>query len=69
MNGSQAQGQEGPPALPLHDLDAERHVALLTGMTPEAARAFVVYHSGRLPQNRARTSAAARSPERTAPSM
>jgi hypothetical protein len=69
MNGSQAQGPDGPPALPLHDLDAERHVALLTGMTPEAARAFVFFHSGRQPQSRAKTSAAARSPERTAPSM
>jgi hypothetical protein len=69
MNGPQAQGTEGPPALPLHDLDAERHVAQLTGMTPEAARAFVVFHSGRLPQSRAKTSPAARSPERTAPSM
>jgi hypothetical protein len=50
MNGSQPEGQDGPPApaLPLHDADAERHVAQLTGMTPEAARAFVAYHSGRL---------------------
>jgi hypothetical protein len=49
MNGSQPEGPEGPPAsaLPLHDLDAERHVAELTGMTLEAARAFVAYHSGR----------------------
>jgi hypothetical protein len=49
MNGSQPQGPDGPPApaLPLHDLDAERHVALLTGMTPEAARAFVAFHAGR----------------------
>jgi hypothetical protein len=52
MNGSQPEGPDGPTAtataaLPLHDLDAERHVAQLTGMTPEAARAFVAYHSGR----------------------
>jgi hypothetical protein len=69
MNGSQAQGPDGPPAPPLRDLDAERHVALLTGMTPEAARAFVSFHAGRLPQSRSSTSAAARSPDRTAPSM
>jgi hypothetical protein len=49
MNGSPQDGQEGPPApaLPPADLDAERHVARLTGMTPEAARAFVAFHSGR----------------------
>jgi hypothetical protein len=69
MNGSQAQGPDGPSALPLRDLDAERHVALLTGMTPEAARAFVFFHSGRMPQSRANSSPPARSPERTAPSM
>jgi hypothetical protein len=69
MNGSQAEGKDRPPALPLHDLAAERHVALLTGMTAEAARAFVFFHSGRQPQRRARTSPAARSPDRTAPSM
>jgi hypothetical protein len=41
---------EGPPApaLPPADLDAERHVARLTGMTPEAAHAFVAFHSGLL---------------------
>jgi len=69
MNGSQAQGPDGPPGLPLHDLDAERHVALLTGMTAEAARAFVIYHSGRLPHSRPKPAAAARSPERTPPSV
>jgi hypothetical protein len=48
MNGSQSEGQDGPPvpASPLHDADAERHVAQLTGMTPEAARAFVAFHTG-----------------------
>ena len=35
MNGTHPEGQDGP-TLPLQDLDAERHVAQLTGMTPEA---------------------------------
>jgi hypothetical protein len=49
MNGSHPDGQEGPPAAALPaDLDAERHVARLTGMTPEAAHAFVAFVSGRL---------------------
>lgn len=49
MNASQPDGQEGAPAPPLPpaDLDAERHVARLTGMTPEAAHAFVAFLSGR----------------------
>jgi hypothetical protein len=48
MNGSHPDPEETPaPALPA-DLDAERHVAFLTGMTPEAAHAFVAFHSGRL---------------------
>lgn len=68
MNGSQPEGQDGP-ALPLRDACAERHVALLTGMTPEAARAFVAFHTGRATHSRSSTSAAVRSPERTAPSM
>jgi hypothetical protein len=48
MNGSQPKGPHGPQAQdrPLQDDDAERHVAQLTGMTPEAARAFVAYHTG-----------------------
>jgi hypothetical protein len=50
MKKSHPDGQEGPPApaFPPADLDAERHVARLTGMTPEAAHAFVAFHSGRL---------------------
>ena len=32
---------------PLDDGDAARHLAHLTGMTPEAAEAFAAYHSGR----------------------
>ena len=32
---------------PLDDGDAARHLANLTGMTPEAAKAFAAYHSGR----------------------
>jgi hypothetical protein len=47
MNGSEPQGQDGPPALSQEDRDAERHLAQLTGMTPEAARAFLAFHSGR----------------------
>ncbi len=31
---------------PLTSLDAERRVAQLTGMTPEAAKAFLAFHSG-----------------------
>jgi hypothetical protein len=48
MNGSQPKGLDGPPAQdrPLQDDDAERRVAQLTGMTPEAARAFIAYHTG-----------------------
>lgn len=45
MDGSQQQAQD-EPAPPREDLDAERHVAQLTGMTPEAARAFVAFHRG-----------------------
>jgi hypothetical protein len=47
MNGSHSEGRDGP-TLPLRDADAERHVARLTGMTPEAARAFVAFHAGRI---------------------
>jgi hypothetical protein len=48
MNGSQTEGPDGPPASasPLQDSGAARHVAQLTGMTPEAARAFVAFHTG-----------------------
>jgi hypothetical protein len=45
MNGTQPEGKDGP-ALPLLDLDTDRHVAQLTGMTLEAARAFVAFHTG-----------------------
>ena len=45
MDGSQQHGED-EPAAPHEDLDAERHVARLTGMTPEAARAFVYFHRG-----------------------
>jgi hypothetical protein len=36
-----------PDGPPLDDGDAARQVAHVTGMTPEAARAFASYHSGR----------------------
>jgi hypothetical protein len=54
MNGSVPDGQEGQraPELQPPDLQAERHVALLTGMTLEAARAFVAFHSGRFTATR-----------------
>ena len=32
---------------PLDDGESARHLANLTGMTPEAATAFAAYHSGR----------------------
>jgi hypothetical protein len=35
-----------PPPAPLAGTDAARHVAHLTGMTPESALAFVAFHSG-----------------------
>lgn len=35
---------------PLEDDAAARHLANLTGMSPEAARAFAAYHSGRFAQ-------------------
>jgi hypothetical protein len=35
---------------PLEDGEAARHIANLTGMSPEAARAFAGYHSGRFAQ-------------------
>jgi hypothetical protein len=47
MNGSQPQGQDDPTARAQAERDAERHLAALTGMTPEAARAFLAFHYGR----------------------
>jgi hypothetical protein len=42
-----AQPDDQPPApAPLVDRDAERHVARLTGMTPEAARTYLAFLSG-----------------------
>lgn len=38
---------------PLDNGDAARHLANLTGMSPEAARAFAAYHSGRFAQGSA----------------
>jgi hypothetical protein len=35
-----------PAPAPLAGTDAARHVVHLTGMTPEAALAFVSFHSG-----------------------
>lgn len=35
-----------PVGEPLDSFDAARHVSLLTGMTPEAAKAFIAFHSG-----------------------
>ncbi len=39
-------GGTEPAPRPLESMDAERHVARLTGMTPEAARTFLAFHSG-----------------------
>jgi hypothetical protein len=54
MNGSVTNGQNGQraPAVQPPDVDAERHVARLTGMSLEAARAFVAFHSGRIAARR-----------------
>jgi hypothetical protein len=35
-----------PQPAPLAGTDAARHVAHLTGMTPDSALAFVAFHSG-----------------------
>lgn len=37
---------DGRPAAPHDSPDAERRVAELTGMTPDAAKTFVDFHTG-----------------------
>ena len=51
--------QDGPEAPgPSLDIgDAARHVAHLTGMSPEAAEAFAAYYSGRFAHSSAFTDA------------
>jgi hypothetical protein len=38
--------RSNPQPAPLAGTEAARHVAHLTGMTPESALAFVAFHSG-----------------------
>lgn len=45
-------------AEPLEDGQAAQHLAHLTGMSLEAARAFAAYHSGRFAQGSGFTDAA-----------
>ena len=44
----EAEDRNEPGETPLEDGDAGRHVAHLTGMTPESAATFAAYHSGRM---------------------
>jgi hypothetical protein len=43
----EAEDRAEPGELPLEDGEAGRHVAHLTGMTPESAETFASFHSGR----------------------
>jgi hypothetical protein len=53
MTSDQDPGRTEPVPPSLDNGDAARHVAYLTGMSPEAAEAFAAYHSGRFTQRSA----------------
>jgi hypothetical protein len=52
MSDATKRDDEGPEsgAEPLGSPDAARYLSRLTGMTPEAAKAYAAFHSGRWAQ-------------------
>lgn len=53
MTDTDDQDRPEAPGASLDNGDAARHVAHLTGMSPEAAETFAAYHSGRFAQGSA----------------